>query len=82
MSEPIVVVVHCPVCGLEMRQTRRGATLKKRGPSYVCPLDEAETWKDERGHLHRFAPENRVHGPSVRSWSEADLRLEELRANE
>jgi hypothetical protein len=26
----------CETCGAAMRQTRRGATLAKRGPSYVC----------------------------------------------
>jgi hydrogenase maturation factor len=44
---------HCPVCGATMRQTRRGATLQKRGPAYVCPVDEAETVPDAEGRLSR-----------------------------
>lgn len=45
----------CPICGATMRQTRRGATLRKRGPAYVCPVDEAEVQADARGHLARLA---------------------------
>jgi hypothetical protein len=63
--------VLCPVCGLPMRQTRRGATLKKRGPSYICPKDEAETWKDDNGHLHRI-PES-IHKQALRVWSLDEL---------
>lgn len=47
--------MKCPVCGVEMRQTRRGATLVRRGPAYVCPQAEAEVERDERGHLRRIA---------------------------
>jgi len=63
--------VLCPICGLPMRQTRRGATLKKRGPSYICPKDEAETWTDERGHMHRI-PES-THKPSLRIWEASEV---------
>ena len=41
----------CPVCGSPMRQTRRGATLARRGPSWVCPVAERECVADARGHL-------------------------------
>jgi len=47
------MIARCPICGAELRQTRRGATLRKRGPAYVCPVAEAEVRRDERGHLHR-----------------------------
>lgn len=63
--------VLCPVCGLPMRQTRRGATLRKRGPSYICPKDEAETWKDEKGHLHRI-PES-SHKQALRIYEASEL---------
>lgn len=43
----------CPICGAPMRQTRRGATLRKRGPAYICPADEAETVADTGGRLSR-----------------------------
>lgn len=43
----------CPICGAEMRQTRRGASLAKRGPAYICPINEAETYRDERNHIKR-----------------------------
>jgi len=58
-----------------MRQTRRGATLKKRGPSYICPKDEAETWKDDQNNLHRF-PDS-THGQASRVWEAAELSLEQ-----
>jgi hypothetical protein len=38
-----------------MRQIRRGATLERRGPAYVCPQAEKEVFRDERGHLRRVA---------------------------
>jgi hypothetical protein len=41
----------CPICGATMRQTRRGATLNKRGPAYVCPVAEYERQKDDRGNI-------------------------------
>jgi hypothetical protein len=45
----------CPVCGARMRQTRRGATLARRGPAYVCPVDESEICRDTLGHPGRCA---------------------------
>lgn len=63
--------MRCPVCGAEMRQTRRGATLRKRGPAYICPADEAETYTDERGHLKRVA--DAKHSPPRRVWSEGEF---------
>jgi len=62
---------RCPICDQPMRQLRKGATLNRRGPAYICPLDEAETWADENGHLHRF--ENATHHPPKRVWSEDEL---------
>lgn len=44
----------CPVCGEPMTQTRKGATLKKRGPCYVCPVAMSEVYRDSDGRLHRF----------------------------
>jgi hypothetical protein len=67
--------VLCPICTQPMNQIRRGATLAKRGPAYVCPLDEAETWLDEQDHLHRFAKENRTHGETVRVWHPDELEV-------
>lgn len=42
----------CPVCGSRMRQIRRGATLARRGPAYICPVSEAEVERDANGHLY------------------------------
>lgn len=56
----------CPLCGAAMRQTRRGATLAKRGPAFVCPADE-----DERA----AGTTNGVH-PSLRSWQAHELTTE------
>jgi hypothetical protein len=67
--------IPCPICGRAMRQTRRGATLARRGPSYICPVDEAETTQDERGHYHRAA--GAIHGAGVRAWQEWELPREE-----
>ena len=64
------MTVKCPYCGEEMRQTRRGATLKRRGPSYVCPRNENEIIIDERGH-RKLSPDS-CHG-GLRSWSENEL---------
>ena len=46
-------MAHCPECGAEMRQTRRGATYAKRGPAYVCPVAEGEVKRDSEGNLYR-----------------------------
>jgi hypothetical protein len=62
---------RCPICGQIMRQTRRGATLAKRGPIYECPVDQAETQRDERGHLYRVP--NATHGPYNRTWTPEEL---------
>ena len=62
---------RCPICGQVMRQTRRGATLAKRGPAWLCPKDEAETWIDETGRRHRF-PDS-PHKPPRRIWSPEEL---------
>jgi hypothetical protein len=64
----------CPTCGSEMTQTRRGATLRRRGPAYVCPQSRADFPKDAEGRFYRR--EGAVH-PYVRVWS-----LEELEAQE
>jgi len=44
---------RCPDCGAAMRQIRRGATLAKRGPAYVCTVSEAERKQDASGRLYR-----------------------------
>jgi hypothetical protein len=62
--------MNCPICGAAMRKTGRGATLKKHGPKYICPVSEAEVIKDERGHLHMVP--NAKH-PYVRVWREWEL---------
>lgn len=62
---------RCPVCGQIMYQVRRGATLKKRGPAYLCPKDEAETWTDETGRRHRLSESQ--HLPARRVWEPAEL---------
>jgi len=48
MDEP-----RCPDCGVAMRQTRRGATLARRGPAYVCPVSEREVKRAADGRLYR-----------------------------
>lgn len=62
----------CPDCHTPMRQTRRGATLAKRGPAWVCPQAEAERVTDERGHLHMTSD---IH-ETVWVYFEGDPRLE------
>lgn len=62
--------VDCPVCNTPMRQIRRGATLKKHGPAYICPNDEAETTTDEHGHLHRSP--DAIHPRGRRVWTYDD----------
>jgi hypothetical protein len=60
--------ISCPDCGGPMRQTRRGATLKKRGPAYVCPAAEGEVYADERGHLKRIADARHAYTRSWQAW--------------
>ncbi len=62
---------HCPICGASMRQIRRGATLARNGPCYVCPRDEAEVVRDERGHLRRKP--DAIHPPGIRTWHAHEL---------
>jgi hypothetical protein len=64
----------CPDCGHEMRQTRRGATLARRGPAYICPVAESEVYADGRGHLHRI---DGAQHDRTRSWSPAELEATE-----
>lgn len=65
-----VWAVTCPDCGAPMRQTRRGSTLRKRGPAWVCPQAEAERSRDEGGRIV-VAPNARH--PYLRSWQEWEL---------
>ena len=65
---------RCPVCGQIMYQTRRGATLRKRGPAWLCPKDEAETWTDETGQRHRLSESQ--HKPALRVWEDHELSCE------
>jgi hypothetical protein len=53
-----------------MRQVRRGATLKKRGPAWICPVDEGELHTDEAGHIKRRP--GALH-PWLRTWEEWEL---------
>ena len=62
--------MKCPICQSEMRQIRRGATLARRGPCYVCPIDEAEQTTDTEGNIKR-APDA-LH-PWLRAWEEWEL---------
>lgn len=65
----------CPICGAPMRRYGRGATLRKHGPEFVCPVAEAEEYEDERGHIKRradarhdrvrFYSGDQLDGPSV-----------------
>ena len=63
----------CPVCGTEMKPFGRGATLRKRGPRWVCPRAEAERYKDKRGHI-QVVP-GALHS-TVRIWREDELEEE------
>jgi len=63
--------MKCPECGAEMKQIRRGATLKKRGPAYLCPVGEAEVVKDDRGHL--VTVPDAKHKFSRRVWGEGEV---------
>jgi hypothetical protein len=61
---------RCPECGAEMRQTRRGATLNKRGRSFVCPEAEAEVTREASGCLKRSAEGRHAY---TRAWEEWEL---------
>lgn len=63
-------VRFCPVCGAEMLQTRRGATLKKRGPSYVCPVNVDDILVDEDGR--RTLRPGALH-TGIRQYTEEEL---------
>jgi hypothetical protein len=54
-----------------MRQTRRGAALKRRGAAYICPVDESEVKRDEKNHLYRI--EGTKH-PYLRVWEEWEIK--------
>lgn len=69
-ADKVYELPTCPVCGTAMRQTRRGATLAKRGPAYVCPTNEGELVRDERGHLHMI--EGAQHD-GLRTWTLDEL---------
>ena len=58
---------ECPVCGAEMK--RQTATLN--GPSYVCPVNEAEIVVNEYGH--RMLRNDAIHVAGLRIWSENEL---------
>ncbi len=60
----------CPDCGAVMRQTRRGATLAKRGPGYVCPVADQEQTKDADGRLRRKVDAKHTY---IRVWSENEV---------
>jgi hypothetical protein len=55
-----------------MRQIRRGATLKKRGPAYICPIDKSETYYYIQGRIMR----------RVRVWEEDELAADENNVSE
>ena len=61
----------CPVCGAYMKQLRRGATLARRGPIYLCPVDDSETTIDECGNLRRSP--DATHVPARRTWTIEEL---------
>ncbi len=60
----------CPVCGATMKPQGRGATLRKHGRRWVCPVAQAEVVADERGHLKRVA--GAVH-TTTRVWTDEEL---------
>lgn len=62
----------CPDCGATMKPQGRGATARKHGLRWVCPVAEAEVTKDERGHLHRCADAKH---PYTRVWSDDELQF-------
>ncbi len=65
----------CPLCGAPMRQVNRGATYRKHGPGYVCPVDEGEEkWDDARRRYYR---DPGAKHPYLRKWS-----LDELEAQQ
>ena len=68
-------IAHCPHCGAQMDQIRKGDALRQEGPAYICPNDRAETYTDEHGHDHRLPPDQRRHGPHLRVWIPAPEEL-------
>lgn len=59
-----------------MRQQGRGATLRKHGPRWVCPIAEAEVITDEDGRRRRVADAKHA---AVLVWSDAELAEEVAR---
>jgi hypothetical protein len=57
------------------RSTGRSHCFAAQDAAYVCPADEAETTRDERGHYHR-AP-GAIHGVGVRLWQEWEIAAAE-----
>jgi hypothetical protein len=54
-----------------MRQTRRGASLTKRGPVYVCPTAEAGRGQRTSADPHTY----------VQAWTADELRARPLPMN-
>lgn len=54
-----------------MRPQGRGATRRKHGALWVCPVAESEITKDERGHLHRQPDAKHQY---VRVWTDDELQ--------
>lgn len=65
--------MNCPECGSEMQSIGRGATLRKRGQRWLCPVAEREVVSDERGHLSRIAGAKHT---TTRVWTEDELITE------
>lgn len=63
----------CPICGAQMKSWGRGATSRKHGRRWVCPVAQAEVADDERGHLKRRADAQHT---TTRIWTEDELEQE------
>ena len=65
----------CPICRTSMIQTRRAATLTKRGPAYYCPAGDAEIDRVEvaPGRFHLIARPDRQHENPSRVWAGWEL---------
>lgn len=61
------VIPACPECGRPMRQIRRGATLAKRGPAFVCAWNEYWSNRGAGDEKHEY----------IRAWSPDELLANE-----
>jgi transposase-like protein len=66
-----LLAASCPECGLPMKKTRIGGG-RRREPAWICPANQKEVFRDERGHLRRVEDSKHEY---LRVWREQELKL-------